>query len=99
MPRVIRSDWADRDLVSIYVRRAVDQSFRSADRLMLAIRRKSEHYAQLPLSGILRDDLAPQLRCFSVAPFLVFYRPIVDGIEIARVLHGRRNITPDLFES
>ena|SRR5436305_838444 len=95
--RVIRSPSADRDLVAIYVGRAIDRSLRSADRLMTIITRKCDHYARLPLTGIPRDDLAPRLRCFPVPPFLIFYRPIEDGIEIVRVLHGARNITPDLF--
>jgi toxin ParE1/3/4 len=36
-----------------------------------------------------------ELRCFRVSGFknhLVFYRPIEDGIEIVRVLHGARDI-------
>jgi toxin ParE1/3/4 len=95
--RVIRSDRAEVDLVSLLVERAVRSSLRSAERLAAAIQNKCDHYARLPLTGIPRQDLSPGLRCFPVLPFLVFYRPIRDGIEVARILHGRRNITRDLF--
>jgi toxin ParE1/3/4 len=99
MARIIRSDRADLDLLAILINVAIQRGQRASDRLSYAIERKSQHYAQLPLTGILRDDLASGLRCFPVRPYLVFYRRAVDGngIEIARILHGSQNITPDLF--
>jgi toxin ParE1/3/4 len=99
MARVIRSDRADLDLLVILIQVAVQRGQRASDRLSVAIERKIQHYAELPLTGILRDDLAAALRCFPVQRYLVFYRPAADGdgIEIARILHGSRNITPDLF--
>ena len=39
-----------------------------------------------------RGDLGPGVRQFPVGNYLVFYRPISDGVEILRVLHGRRDI-------
>ncbi|WGM40609.1 Toxin ParE3 [Caulobacter sp. NIBR1757] len=53
--------------------------------------------AEFPNAGPARDDLAPGLRSFAVYPYVLFYRPITGGIEVVRVLDGRRNITPDLF--
>jgi toxin ParE1/3/4 len=47
--------------------------------------------------GVRRSHLAPNLRMFPVYEYLIFYRPIDDGVEIARVLHGRRNITQGFF--
>jgi toxin ParE1/3/4 len=97
MPRVIRTDRADLDLLGILSEIAFRRSQRASDRMAAAIERKSQHYAHLPLTGILRDDLAPNLRCFIVRPYLVFYRPGRNGIEIVRVLHHARNIRPDMF--
>jgi toxin ParE1/3/4 len=99
MARVIYSDRADLDLLTILIDVAIHRGQRASDRLSVAVERKCRHYALLPLTGILRDDLVPGLRCFPVRPYLVFYRPAADGdgIEVARVLHGSRNITPDLF--
>jgi toxin ParE1/3/4 len=45
-----------------------------------------------PLLGRLRPELAPNLRSFPVDNHVIFYRPIDHGIEVARVLHGARDI-------
>jgi toxin ParE1/3/4 len=42
--------------------------------------------------GRLRGDLLPDLRGFVVGRYLIFYRPIEDGIEVVRVFHGARNV-------
>lgn len=53
---------------------------------------KSQQYARQPEMGTLREDLLPELRCFSVKRwYLVFYRETNQGIEILRVLHGARD--------
>ena len=54
--------------------------------------------ASMPLMGSPRPDLVadiPDLRQWRIKGFedyLIFYRPLPDGVEIIRVLHGRRNI-------
>ena len=48
--------------------------------------------------GQSRDELRPGLRCFVVSPYVVFYRPEQDTIEVLRVLHGARDIV-SIFES
>src|SRR5947209_10678775 len=97
MARAVRSDLANRDLLRILITTAVERSLGSADRLLTRIERKTELYARLPMTGILRADLAPDLRCFVVRPYLVFYRPISNGIEVARVIHGAREIGAERF--
>src|SRR5437870_5384679 len=99
MARMLRSDRADLDLLTILIDASMHRGQRASDRLSVAIERKCQQYARLPLIGILRDDLALDLRCFPVRPFLVFYRPAADGdgIEIARILHGSRNIDASYF--
>ena len=34
----------------------------------------------------------PGCRSFSVGNYVIFFRPIDDGIEIARVIHGSRDM-------
>lgn len=58
------------------------------DRIVAAAERLTEH----PELGRLRDELAPGLRCFPVDRYLVFYRVGEEIIEIARVLHGARDL-------
>jgi toxin ParE1/3/4 len=42
--------------------------------------------------GGLRSDLIPDLRCWSVGSYAIYYRPAKDGVEIVRVVHGSRDI-------
>jgi toxin ParE1/3/4 len=42
--------------------------------------------------GKQRSELAPLLRSFPVKNYLIFYRPIDEGIEIVRILHGSQDI-------
>ena|SRR5437868_2354632 len=92
------SEQADNDLEDAFDDMR-EKSPQAAGRFIDMLERKCDLYAHSPLLAILRDDLADELRCFPVGPYLAFYRPIGDGsgIEIARVLHGAMNITADLF--
>jgi toxin ParE1/3/4 len=99
MARAIRSTQADIDLLAIFTDVIRRRSDRSMTRLAAAIHRKSQHYASLPLTGILRDDLAGDLRCFPVQAYLVFYRPNRNGIELIRVFHHAQDIRPEMFAS
>ena len=50
--------------------------------------------AEMPESGRQREKLAPELRSFAVGNYVIFYRPIENGVEIVRVLHGARDLPP-----
>ncbi len=95
MPRIYRSPLADEDCRRIWRYIAADNPD-AADRLLLAIASKLDLYAQYPQMGQLRDRLAAGLRSFPLGAYLVFYRPVADGIEVVRVLHGARRLE-DLF--
>jgi toxin ParE1/3/4 len=94
--KVVTSAVAERDADEIWFRIASD-SPRAAEAMLLSFDEAAGMLAQHPKAGVARDDLSPGLRSFVVYPYLLFYRQIAGGIEVARVLHGRRNITPDLF--
>jgi toxin ParE1/3/4 len=96
MAVVTRTDQAEDDLIQI-LDALGQRSMPAAQRLKQEIDRKCGNYAHNPQMGILRDDLAPNLRCFPVRGYIVFYRPTAGGIEVARVIRGSRNITPSLF--
>ena len=53
--------------------------------------------ASAPKMGRETGELAANLRCFPVGSYLIFYRPIEDGIQLIRILHGARDITPEYF--
>jgi toxin ParE1/3/4 len=47
-----------------------------------------------PKIGQSRPDLGANVRTFVVGNYIVFYRATSDGIDVGRVMHGRRNIQP-----
>jgi len=53
--------------------------------------------SQFPSMGKSRDELMESLRSFPVKPYVIFYRPILEAIEILRILHQSREIKRQLF--
>jgi toxin ParE1/3/4 len=91
MPRIVRSPESDEDLFEIAAYIARDNlaaALRLIDKLDVKLRLLSE----FPGLGRARDDLAPSLRSFPVGNYIIFYRPLPDGIEVVRVLHGARDL-------
>ncbi|MCC6124829.1 MAG: type II toxin-antitoxin system RelE/ParE family toxin [Pirellulales bacterium] len=70
----------------------------AAVRVLENIFAKFSLLSQNPLLGELRSDLPKQPRCFSAGNYIILYHPISDGIEIARVLHGARDLGAILEE-
>ena len=46
----------------------------------------------MPMVGRPCSDLGADLRCITVRPFLIFYRPTPKGALIVRVIDGRRDL-------
>jgi len=99
--RVIRRPAANRDLIECFVYIASD-SEESATRFL----RAEETFLDLAgmpgmrISTSFSDSEDRNLRRWRIRGFenfLIFYRPIEDGIEVIRVLHGAREIER-LFE-
>lgn len=93
-PRLLTTPRAARDILEIGSHIAQD-SGRAADRLLRSIDAKLKLLARSPKLGRRREELAPDLRSFPVAPYVVFYRHIHGGVQIIRVLHGARDITAE----
>ena len=51
-----------------------------------------DHY---PFHGQLQPDIGPGIRHWVIKPFRVFYRLTNEDIEITRILHSARDITPN----
>lgn len=51
-----------------------------------------ELLAEHPLIGRLRPELGDELRSFPIGNYLIFYTPAADGIDVARVIYGGRNL-------
>jgi toxin ParE1/3/4 len=52
---------------------------------------KFETLADIPGVGTDRSDLMPGVRSYPFGNYLIFFKPIRDGVQIVRVLHGARD--------
>ena len=91
MPQHVLTQQAESDLDEIWDYVAED----STDNAGSLIDRITERFvilAEQPLIGCSRSELAPDLRSFPVGNYIIIYRPTDYGVEVARVLHGSRDI-------
>lgn len=91
MPDIITRPGAEFDLIEIWDYIAEDSETR-ADAFIDAIDRKFHAIAERPNMGRPRAELSEGLRSFPIGRYVIFYRPIPDGVEIVRVLHGARDL-------
>lgn len=90
MSRLFFSPSAREDLNSIFDHIANDNPT-AAGHFVGKLKETCSRIAEFPSIGVVRDDLAPGVRCFPVGSYLIFYRSRAVGVEIVRVLHGSRD--------
>jgi toxin ParE1/3/4 len=92
MPAVIYAPEADDDLEGIADYIARDKP--TAAREWLAkVRATCQILAENPQVGEVREGFGVcGCRSFSVGNYVVFFRPVDDGIEVSRVIHGSRDM-------
>jgi|ERR1700688_612319 len=83
---------AEQDLIEIWGYWANSASIDVADNQLRDIDRACERIEDWPLSGRARDELLSGLRSLPVQPNVIFYRVRGGGVEIVRVIDGRRDI-------
>lgn len=66
----------------------VDQALAFIERLYEAM----TLLAGQPLMGRARPELGADIRSFPVGRYVIFYQPILSGIDVVRVLSGARDI-------
>lgn len=64
----------------------------AAHHFLDALEATCELLAGQPLIGRPRPELGAGLRSFPVGNYLVFYTPLPDGIAVARVIYGGRDL-------
>jgi toxin ParE1/3/4 len=96
---------ARQDLIEIFQRYAREAGVKVARQFRVQADAAFARLASMPGMGTRYEADHPafgELRFFPLASrfksYLVFYRPIPDGIEVARVLHGARDIPSILVE-
>lgn len=90
MKKVVTSAAARTDLVQIWLYVARDNE-QAADRVLDKISEKFELLSELNELGTRCDELLPDLRFSTVFNYVIYYRPIEDGIEVLRVVHGAQS--------
>ena len=93
MPRLIVAPEARQDLRGIrdYIARDDPEAAR---RVITRLRDVARLVAGAPALGRRRPELGSELRSFVADRYVLFYRPLAGarGIELARVLHGARDV-------
>jgi toxin ParE1/3/4 len=79
------------DSISAYV--AADNG-KAAEELLDRFGKVFEMLVQNPQAGRRRPELGQKVRSFAVDNYVIFYIPQSAGIDIIRVMHGRRDIGP-----
>jgi len=96
MPRILRTRESRLDYDEIWDYIAL-RNLAAADRLIDQFDTTLSVIASAPNMGRKVEELAPNLRSFPIGSYLIFYRPIEDGIQLIRILHGALDITPEYF--
>lgn len=96
MSRYVINVLASRDLSKI-ADYFTETNIDAGERFFREFNRKCQQLVAFPNSGKSYDTIRPGLRGISLQGYIVFYRVLEDGIEILRVVSGRRNL-PSLFE-
>lgn len=91
MTEVHKSRAASIDLDNVWSYIAADNPD-AADNFLRRILARCQSYAHQPHLGESRSELGREVRCSSVERYVVYYKPIAEGIELSRVLHGSRDI-------
>jgi toxin ParE1/3/4 len=93
---VRRTHRAEEDLLDIWLYIAADNPLaadRQIDRIEAACLRLASH----PLSGPPREDIGAGIRHLLVGNYLILYRYASGSVKIARILHGRRRLEPEIL--
>jgi len=93
MSKIFKRPLAEKDLDNIwdYIEESSSSQVQAAN-FLRQLFLKLETLAQNPYIGRTRDELLPGLRSFPFKNYLIFYFPLKKGIDVVRVLDGRRDI-------
>jgi toxin ParE1/3/4 len=97
MSRYVINVLASRDLSAIAEYFAdTNIEIEIGERFFRQFNRKCQQLIAFPSSGKSYGSIRADLRGLSIEGYIIFYRVLDDGIEILRVVSGRRNF-PSLF--
>jgi toxin ParE1/3/4 len=91
-PEPLRSPTAEKDLKEVWASVAQRRGDEAADTVIDQIIAQARKHARFPLTGRSLEELYPGLRSFVSHPYIVFFRPVRDTIELVHILHHSRDI-------
>ncbi len=97
MSVILRRPRASADVSEIWEFIARDNIER-ADAFVDRVDEKFRALAAQPLMGRERKELGPGIRSIAMAPYVIFYDALPDGVIIVRVLHGARDVEAEFKE-
>jgi toxin ParE1/3/4 len=97
MPKLVHTSRAEQDLVDIWFGIA-KRNERAADRMIDTIRRRCEVLLRFPYGGEACPRLGHDMRWFPAGNYVIIYRPDNRGIQVVRVIDGRRDIEAAFFD-
>jgi plasmid stabilization system protein ParE len=95
--RPVLSDRALDDLADIYEYIATENPV-AAERLVEAITTKISDLANAGNRGVARENIAEGLGAFPFKQRCIYYRIVGNEFYVLRILHGKQDVTPDLFK-
>lgn len=92
MAQILLTPLATEDLQEIWVYLAENAGNETANKFLLAVKKKCETVAEFPEMGRVRHEYLLNLRSFPFGNYIIFYLPLDDGIEVLRIVHSSRDI-------
>jgi toxin ParE1/3/4 len=91
MPEIRRTAAARLDYLQIFLY-VGERNLPAAERLVKSFDEALRVISENPGAGAARPELGSGLRSYPVGNYLLKYRPIANGLELIRAVHGARNL-------
>ena len=92
MAQILFTPLATEDLREIWVYLAENAGSESANKFLLAVKKKCETVSAFPEMGRVRHEYLVNLRSFPFGNYIIFYLPLENGIAVLRIVHSSRDI-------
>ncbi len=96
MKRLTFTVLALQDLKEIHAYIAQDNADIALD-FIERLQNRGRSLSEMPGAGSQRYNLKPNMRSAAEGNYTIFYRPLLNGIEVVRVVHSKRDLSKIKF--